>query len=186
MKLAAKSLMLMLAVAASLSAQNPPIQHVIIVIQENRTPENLFNQDAALAANGGYVQPPNNRGNCHGTPIPLQPADISGYCATTNGGVFDPDHSHLPSWINMWDKGAMDGACDNNPHITGSCTNLPTCSGGQWPHCAAYTYVNNTQNMNYHPNNYLLDPYFNIAANYVIFSECAWPPKPTHRGFHGS
>ncbi|HEX8816831.1 MAG TPA: hypothetical protein VF753_15140 [Terriglobales bacterium] len=33
------------------------VQHVVIVIQENRTPDNLFNQDSVLASNGGRVSP---------------------------------------------------------------------------------------------------------------------------------
>jgi len=33
------------------------VQHVIVIIQENRTPDTLFNQDSVLAENGAHVQP---------------------------------------------------------------------------------------------------------------------------------
>jgi hypothetical protein len=59
------------------------IKHVIIVIQENRTPTNLFHEDAPLAANGAHVQPPNNQGLCKtSSPITLTPV--------TNPECFDP------------------------------------------------------------------------------------------------
>jgi hypothetical protein len=42
----------------------PQVQHVIVVIQENRTPTNLFHEDAPLVSNGAHVIPPNNQGPC--------------------------------------------------------------------------------------------------------------------------
>ena len=42
------TLCLLLTLGATVaSAQTPPIQHVIVIVQENRSTENLFNQDTA-------------------------------------------------------------------------------------------------------------------------------------------
>src|SRR5208283_5642332 len=47
MKLTVKGLLFLIALASTLAlAQTPPIQHVIVVIQENRSPDNLFGSDA--------------------------------------------------------------------------------------------------------------------------------------------
>ncbi|MGB9031718.1 MAG: hypothetical protein WCC27_16475 [Acidobacteriaceae bacterium] len=57
MKSAAKSVFLSIALAAALAhAQTlkTPIQHVIIVVQENRTPDDLF-QDPNLTNNGADI-----------------------------------------------------------------------------------------------------------------------------------
>jgi hypothetical protein len=114
MKFAIKTLLLLATLGATLAyAQGPQgtIQHVIIVIQENRTPDNLFHEDAALwnNGNGGHVRPPSDQGPCQGhSPVQLSGAKLA-VC-------FDPDHSHLlphPSWTNMYDNGLMDGACGN-------------------------------------------------------------------------
>ena len=46
--------------AVAASNNIPQVQHVIIVIQENRTPDNLFYEDSTLwnNGNGGHVRPP--------------------------------------------------------------------------------------------------------------------------------
>jgi phospholipase C len=91
----ARNAFLMLAAlwAASALAQSP-IQHVIIVVQENRTPDNLFHGfPGADIADSGV--------NSLGENIPLKPVSLaSGY---------DLDHSHS-SFLAMWDNGNMDGA----------------------------------------------------------------------------
>jgi hypothetical protein len=92
-------------------AQNniPQVQHVIVVIQENRTPTNLFHEDAALVANGAHVMPPNNQASCGTTPPrltgaswsctpdprSLSPIPLAGLPLNT---PVDPDHSHYPAW----------------------------------------------------------------------------------------
>jgi hypothetical protein len=47
---------------------NTPIQHVIVIVQENRTPDNLFGADTALIHAGAHIVP---FGNCHGKNITL-------------------------------------------------------------------------------------------------------------------
>jgi len=90
-------------IAAVAQSNNiPQIQHVIIVIQENRTPTSIFHEDANLIAEGAHVQPPNNQGACNllsGGEITLAGVPLA-MCAGL--GHFHPD------WLNMYDGGKMD------------------------------------------------------------------------------
>lgn len=95
MKFAVKTLLLCAALVATLaSAQNnnlKNVQHVVVVIQENRTPDNLFQQDQALINNGAHIA---SQGLCL-TPshsqvqVQLSPAPL--------GTCWDPDHSNSHS-----------------------------------------------------------------------------------------
>lgn len=168
MRISATSLLLPLLFGATFAfAQGPQgtIQHVIVVIQENRNPTTLFHEDGTLMSNGAHVQPPNNQGMCHGTPITLtsQPLNV----------CWDPDHSHLepyPSWEQTYDNGAMDGACDTYIHST-NCDGLPV------PGNAQYTYVSNATG--------ILSPYFQIAEQYGfanwMFQTNQGPSYPAHQ-----
>ena len=42
---------------------NTPLRHVIVIVQENRTPDNLFGADTALISAGAHIVP---AGHCHG------------------------------------------------------------------------------------------------------------------------
>jgi phospholipase C len=100
----------------SVGSQNgSPIQHVVIIMQENRTFDNLFNgfpgaDTVTSGLNGNSV-------------IPLKPMSLA-------GGP-DVDHSHT-SWWTDWDNGKMDGFA----HETGSAT-LTTAASALF----AYSYV---------------------------------------------
>ena len=75
-----------------------PIQHVVIIFQENRTPDNLF-QDAVLVNRGADIQ---NYGiNSKQQKIQLQPVPLA--------ADWDLGHSH-GSFTKMYDGGKMDGA----------------------------------------------------------------------------
>ena len=69
-------------------------QHVVIIVQENRTPDNLFQglPNADIATSGI---------NSLGQVIPLAPIDLA--------NNYDLDHSHH-GFETMYDNGAMDGA----------------------------------------------------------------------------
>jgi len=70
------------------------IQYVVVIFQENRTPDNLFHGlPHADIANSGV--------NSHGETIPLTPVPLA--------GDYDLDHSYQ-SFLNMYDHGKMDGA----------------------------------------------------------------------------
>ena len=68
-----------------------PIQHIVVIMQENRSFDNLFNgfpgADTVQSGMNGSV------------PIPLKPVSL--------GDPRDLDHSHT-RWVQDWDNGAMD------------------------------------------------------------------------------
>ncbi len=74
-----------------------PIQHIVVIMQENRSFDNFFNgfpgADSAASGMNGAV------------PIPLSPIDL--------GDPRDLDHTH-PGWWQDWDNGKMDGFARNN------------------------------------------------------------------------
>lgn len=80
------------------------IQHVVVIFQENRTPDNLF-QDPVLISRGADIA--QSGLNSLGQTIQLSPIDLG-----TNGPNpqnYDLDHTH-PSFELMYDHGKMDGA----------------------------------------------------------------------------
>ncbi len=77
-------------------AQN--IQHVIIIVEENRSTDNLF-QDPKLMAEGADIATYGI--NTKGQQIPLAPRPLA--------DIYDLDHSHH-SWELQYDHGKMDGA----------------------------------------------------------------------------
>jgi phospholipase C len=176
MKFAAKTLLLSAALAAALAhAQSnniQQVQHVIVVIQENRTPDNLFQQDQTLKNNGAHIV---SQGSCDdGNTIPLQPMNLS--------ACWDSNHSHS-AWKAMWDKGKMDGAC-RIPLRLNNCTTqrVPTCPDPNFTYCPQYSYVQNTLWDGVHG---ILDPYFKIAEQYgwanYMFQTNQGPSFPAHQ-----
>ncbi len=140
---------------ASAAGPIAQIRHVVIVVQENRTPDNLFGAfkaelpDADLANSGvtstGEVVPL--------TPIPL-------------GGGYALDHQHQ-AFVLMYDNGRMDGAnlikC-YYPQTFRPCPNLPQ-----------FRYVNGADVM----------PYLEIARKYGfanrMFQTNQGPSFPAHQ-----
>jgi len=156
------------------------VKHVIVVVQENRTPDNLFNQDANLRANGGIVQP-----NAQNQALACK----EGGSAITLTGTslftcWDTKHSHSPDWINMWNHGAMNGACDivvkwHNDSPPWCPDYVPNCvtNGFRGTSTCSYTDVDNT--------NGVLDPYFYIADHFGwandMFQTNQGPSLPAHQ-----
>lgn len=69
-----------------------PIQHIVVIMQENRSFDNLFNGFPGADT----VQ----SGMSNGVTIPLQPVGL--------GDARDLDHTHHQWWVD-WNQGAMDG-----------------------------------------------------------------------------
>jgi phospholipase C len=156
--------------ATALYAQDPnlggKIKHVIVVIQENRTPDNLFGSQQANP--GQFFEAGVNlatQGKCLSNSVALQPQPI--YAS------FDIGHEY-PDFVAMWDGGAMDGA-SNEFYTQGSrsCTNnVP----------APFAYIDNSVNTS--PSKEV-QPYFDIAtqfgfANYM-FQTNQGPSFPAHQ-----
>jgi len=132
------------------------IQHVVIIFQENRTPDNLF-QDPILIQRGADIQ---NYGiNSLGQTIPLAPGPLA--------TVYDLDHSHK-AFVEMYDGGKMDGA----DKITISCEkgalNCP-------PPNPQFVYTSPSD----------VGPYFALAETYTfgdrMFQTNQGPSFPSHQ-----
>lgn len=96
------------------------IGHIVIIVQENRTPDNLFQDPVLIGRGADIVQ---SGMNSHGQTIALTPVLL------TSG--FDLDHDHGSFYL-MWDNGKMDGA----DRIPVACLKGTTC-----PPNPQYTYV---------------------------------------------
>ncbi|HWY55841.1 MAG TPA: alkaline phosphatase family protein [Terriglobales bacterium] len=94
MKLSLRGLLLLASLAAPIAAAQNPIQHVVVIFQENRTPDNLFHGlPGADIANTGL----DSKGNVITlTAVPL-------------ANRYGMDHTHA-DFTTMYDGGKMDGA----------------------------------------------------------------------------
>ncbi len=132
-----------------------PIQHVVIIFQENRTPDNLFH-DPVLMARGADIA--SSGMNSHGQTIPLTPDSL--------GGTYDLSHAHS-AFVAMYNQGKMDGAD----------LIIPTCGQGANP-CPPnpqFRYVNPSD----------VQPYFQLAEQYTfgdrMFQTNQGPSFPAHQ-----
>jgi phospholipase C len=148
----------------------PPkvIQHVVIIFQENRTPDNLF-QDPVLIKNGADIQ---NYGiNSKGVKETLDPIPL----AATSTYPYDLSHAHS-AFKNMCDFDATTGACkmDGADKVGEFCPDgHPPC----WP-------------PGHDPQFYSVDPkvvqpYFQLAEQYTfgdhMFQTNQGPSFPAHQ-----
>jgi phospholipase C len=138
------------------------IQHIVIIFQENRTPDNLF-QDPVLISRGADIA--SSGVNSLGQTIALSPIDLG--TSGSNPQNYDLSHAHA-AFVSMYDGGKMDGA------------NLIPCS----PAAACPP--------NAHPNAqfmYVLpadvQPYFALAEQYTfsdrMFQTNEGPSFPAHQ-----
>ena len=159
--------MLFLSAAVAGWAQFPPqIRNVVIIVQENRTPDNLFHYLTPACP-----IPPNAQGLTACTPAPvtsscynIAPCGVSNQLGipvpvtltpTSLYGPILPQHSH-------W---SFEKMCDPDP-ATLECRN-----DGAWkitvPTGGAYSYVENTPVWNSDGSaGHLLDPYLTLAKTY--------------------
>ncbi len=141
--------------ADSAPAPQGKIQHVVIVFQENRTPDNLFH-DPILIARGADIA--SSGIDSTGATIPLTPGPLA--------IPYDPDHSHK-GFLAMYDGGKMDGA--NNINV--GCVGPTPC----WPSHPQYHYVQPSD----------VKPYFEMAEQYTfgdrMFQTNQGPSYPAHQ-----
>lgn len=184
-----KSILPMLLLGSgSVFAQFPPqIKNVILIIQENRTPDNLFHFlspqcllgpgpggeyacTPAMVTDKCYNIAPCGLSNESGTlaPVTLTPVPLS--------GSVDPSHKHA-AWYDMCDpdpatlKCRMDGAWQ---------TTLPKHPG------FAYAFATNPPVTNYDGSKgHLLDPYLTLATQYgwanYMYQSNQGPSYPAHQ-----
>jgi hypothetical protein len=157
MKLAVRGLFLLVVLGTALSrAQSTAIQHIIVVVQENRTPDNLFQDQKLINAGADIVQ----TGACSLNGIPLKPRPLA--------DCYDLNHYHV-AWNSMYDSGKMDGACNINVIKN-------NCSGGP-PAFPQYVYADNSSGT--------IQPYWDIAEKYgyanYFFQTNQGPSFPAHQ-----
>ena len=158
-----------------------PIQHVFIIIQENRSFDNLFNgyPGANTVPQGLAIQM-----GASGTPIPgaspttvpLQPQPLE--------ELWDPSHT-LGSWLTDWNNGAMDGfsnegiACYTAKCVIPPANTYPTYSyvpqsetGPYWAMAQQYVLADNMFSSNadasFVAHQYLIAGWADHAADYPL------------------
>jgi phospholipase C len=134
---------------------------VIIVIQENRTPDNLFGSNPSFESGVNIATSGKMKGHAN---VPLTAAPIL--------SCYSLGHAHQ-DFLDMYDDGAMDGAYRIGVH------NLPDCTPPANP---MYGFADNS-NTTIPPNE--VQPYFDIAtqfgfANYM-FQTNQGPSFPAHQ-----
>ncbi len=134
------------------------IQHIVVIFQENRTPDNLF-QDPLLIAHGADIA--TSGGTSSGKTVALTPIDLG-----TSGAIpqnYDLDHSHA-AFVTMYDGGRMDGADRVRCGPPSACTDN-----------AAFRYVVRADVL----------PYFALAEQYTfadrMFQTNQGPSFPAHQ-----
>jgi phospholipase C len=136
-------------------------QHIVVIFQENRTPDNLF-QDPVLIANGADIA---SSANSLGQTIPLSPIDLG--TAGANPQNYDLSHAHS-AFVSMYDGGKMDGAS------LIPCTPAANCPPNAHP---------NPQFMYVMPSD--VQPYFALAEQYTfgdrMFQTNEGPSFPAHK-----
>jgi phospholipase C len=157
-------------------AQITQFQHVIVVFQENRTPDNLF---YALCANFPCSTTPNNTQYNIQTANWLDKTSSTGVTQPTGvelANGYDLDHTHT-GWTNE---------CDLNTGVT-----PPQCrmDGAALTHKnrGAFVFVNNTVSTK-HPLG-ILTPYLTLATQYgwanYMFQTNQGPSFPAHQFIFG-
>jgi len=147
----------------TLSTPPPPppptskIQHIVVIFQENRTPDNLF-QDPVLISRKADIQ---SYGiDSKGSQITLTPSPLK--------TDFDLGHGHL-SFLDLYDNGKMDGANLNGVH----------CIKGAPPTCPPI----NPWFQSVQPSD--VAPYFQLAETYTfsdrMFQTNQGPSFPAHQ-----
>jgi phospholipase C len=174
-----------------------PIKHVIVIFQENRSPDNLF--QGLCTANGGVPGCSSSGAttydivstyvNSDGQTVPLLPVGLA-----TN---FDLDHSHggpnLNGTVSGWDFEYTNQGITGKPGV-----NVPAICGANIFGCTVpannysqFMYVYNTPVTNTNGSKGgLLDPYITLATTYGwanrMFQTNQGPSYPAHQFIFGA
>jgi len=163
MRFIARILFLVSLAATFVHAQTlPSFQHIIVVVQENRTPDNLFGGNPTFEPG-----------------VDIQQSQLGQpWCL---GACFDPNHTHA-SWEAIWGNGSMcnggKSMCTNK--VLG-CNSGTTCNGKgvSTPNYPQETYVSTTDDQS------KVAPYFDIATKYgfanYFFQTNQGPSFPAHQ-----
>jgi hypothetical protein len=134
------------------------IQHIVVIFQENRTPDNLFH-DSVLISRGADIA--SSGINSLGETIPLSAIDLG--TVGSNPQDYDLGHSHA-AFVTMYDGGKLDGA-----------DQIPCVPSADCPPNAQFMYVNPSD----------VQPYFAMAEQYTfgdrMFQTNQGPSFPAHQ-----
>jgi phospholipase C len=145
--------------SASSSSQQPPgtIKHVVVIFQENRSTDNLF-QDPKLISKGADIAQSGK--DSTGNTIQLQKQSLA--------WTYNPRHSH-PAFSKMCDLNSVSGQCQ----MDGADLNPTPCPTGT-QNCT-FSYVDPAE----------VQPYFSLAEQYVfadrMFQTNQGPSFPAHQ-----
>jgi phospholipase C len=154
---------LLVSIGATIAGAQVPRQHgsslnVVVIFQENRTPDNLFGSNPTFLPG---VDIATSGQNSKGQTIPLTAVPLA--------NDYDLSHAHS-AFVAMYDNGAMDGA--NKVAVT--CAKGAT---GCPPADPQFKYVDNSTG--------ILDPYFQLAEQYTfgdrMFQTNQGPSFPAHQ-----
>jgi phospholipase C len=170
-----------------------PINHVVIIYQENRTVDNLFgsnnpmnkyNLPGLVVSTSGQaytiVNGTKNVFTVESAPLPL--ASAIGSTGSTEADDYDPDHSHLPAFVSACDAPAItdpstECLMDGFNHVGITCqTGATGCPAPKYP---TYAYVRYKD----------VVPYFQVASQYgyanYMFQTNQGPSFPAHQFMFG-
>jgi phospholipase C len=159
-------ILLLVSLAATFAfAQTPPhFQHIIVIVQENRTPDNLFGSNTTFEPG-----------------VDLQQPNSGQWCL---GACFDPGHFHA-QWEDQYTHPQTCSGTGNAKPCTATttyCNNTVVGPGqGQLPvpACPQRSYVSGSYD------NSVVAPYFDIATKYgfanYFFQTNQGPSMPAHQ-----
>ena len=167
-------------VPSLMQAQLPKFQHIIVVFQENRTPDNMFQ---------GLCSPPyGSASSCSTTPTDTQynietdnwldkqaPGGTVHPLTTTLAGTYDLGHTHV-DFNKMCDFNASTGQCAMDGAGQVSCTK---CNGTTQPQ---FRYIDNSTG--------IMNPYLSMITQYgwanYMFQTNQGPSFPAHQYIFGA
>ncbi len=167
-------------VVAWAPAETPTFQHVVVIVQENRTPDNLFQ--------GLCVPPYGNSGLCTAAPSNSQydivtgnwlnkavPTGLTQPGRVALASVYDLSHTHS-AFVTMCNADPKTGTCRMNGASSVPCSPAASC-----PKNAAFHFVDNSTG--------ILDPYLELATQYgwanYMFQTNQGPSFPAHQYLFG-
>jgi phospholipase C len=149
-------------------AGSSKIQHIVVIFQENRTPDNLF-QDSVLIGRGADIAQ-SGKNSKHQV---IQLGEIDLGTAGNNPDNYDLSHAHT-AFVEMCDLNSSTNVCamDGADQIIVTCAaNAPNCP----PENAQFMYVNPAD----------VAPYFQMAEQYAfgdrMFQTNEGPSFPAHQ-----
>jgi len=171
---------------ASAQSNVPPpgtFQHVIIVIQENRSPDNLFSGIPVLQGSGPWFEPgvdlalPPSQPPAQGQPpVPVP------WCL---GACFDPGHGN-DAWQSQYGQGVYN-SCPKGQEVSTTYCGTASCNGKKGttlPACPQDTYVAYTDIDSSGQVQPVLLPYASIALQYgfanYFYQTNQGPSQPAH------